>query len=129
MGLIVRFDQRALSDLRGIRDYLLPRSPTGAERVRRHILETIERLADFPFLGRRTDEASVRVLPLTRYPYLVFYSVVNNEIVILCHPNPMSSYMYATEHEHRSIPRAYSAAFHGEETPWTPTPSKPCKRR
>jgi toxin ParE1/3/4 len=83
MGLKVRFDGRALADLAEIRDYLVERSPSGAERVRLHLLETIDRLADFPFLGRPTDEQSVRVLILTRYPYLVFYAVIGGEVVIL----------------------------------------------
>jgi toxin ParE1/3/4 len=83
MALSIRFDPRALSDIEAIRDYLIKRNPAGAERVRVHIVETIERLSDFPFLGRATDEVGVRVLPLTRYPYLVFYSVVNDTVVIL----------------------------------------------
>jgi toxin ParE1/3/4 len=83
MGLTVRFDARALADLAEIRDYLVARSPGGAERVRLHLLETISRLSDFPLLGRPTDEPNVRVLVLTRYPYLVFYGVIRNEVVIL----------------------------------------------
>ena len=83
MGLKIRFDARALGDLSEIRDYLTGRSPTGAERVRLHLMETIGRLSDFPYLGRATDEPGVRVMPLTRYPYLVFYGVVGNEVVIL----------------------------------------------
>lgn len=83
MALIVRFDPRALADLEAIRDYLVARSPSGAERVRSHLMATLDRLADFPLLGCATDEPSVRVLPLTRYPYLVFYAVVNGDVVIL----------------------------------------------
>lgn len=83
MGLAIRFDATALSDLNEIRAYLVERSPAGAERVRRHLMETIDRLSDFPFLGRATVEPKVRVLPLTRHPYLVFYSVANNEVVVL----------------------------------------------
>jgi plasmid stabilization system protein ParE len=40
-------------------------------------------LADFPELGRLTNEPGVRVLPLTRFPYLIFYSVLRDELVIL----------------------------------------------
>ena len=83
MGLTIRFDTRALADLAEIRDYLVERSPSGAERVRIHLVDTIERLADFPFLGRSTDEPEVRVMPLTRYPYLVFYAVLDDEVIIL----------------------------------------------
>lgn len=82
MGLTIRFDATALADLADIR-YLAERSPSGAERVRLHLVETIDRLADFPFLGRATDEPGIRVMALTRYPYLVFYAVVANEVVIL----------------------------------------------
>jgi plasmid stabilization system protein ParE len=83
MGLTIRFDAKAVSDLGGIRDYLIERSPQGAERVRIHILAAINRLADYPFLGRATDTENVRVLVLTRYPYLVFYAVAEPNVVIL----------------------------------------------
>ncbi len=71
----VRLDPRAVRDLEDIRAYLIEHSPSGAERVRQHIVQTIERLGDFPLLGRTTHEPGVRVLPLTRYPYLIFYAV------------------------------------------------------
>jgi plasmid stabilization system protein ParE len=83
MGVTLRFDERALDDLRQIRSYIAERSPSGAERVRHHIMHTIDSLTDFPFLGKATNEPRVRVLVMTKYPYLVFYSVVNGEVVIL----------------------------------------------
>jgi plasmid stabilization system protein ParE len=83
MGLTVRFAPRALSDLEQVREYLVELSPTGAERVRVHLVETINRLTDFPFLGRATDAPGVRVLALARYPYLIFYSVIMEYVVIL----------------------------------------------
>lgn len=79
----VRLDPRAVCDLDEIRTYLVVRSPGGAERVRQHIAETLERLGDFPFLGRETDEPGVRVLPLTRYPYLIFYAVLSDTVAVL----------------------------------------------
>lgn len=79
----VRLDPRAVGDLDEIRAYLVERSPSGAERVRQHIAQTLERLGDFPFLGRETDEPDVRVLPLTRYPYLIFYAVLNDTVAVL----------------------------------------------
>lgn len=83
MGLTLRFDDRALDDLRQIRSYIAERSPNGAERVRRHIMHTIDSLTEFPFLGKATDEKRVRILVVTKHPYLVFYSVVKDEVVIL----------------------------------------------
>ena len=56
MGLTIRFDAQAISDLEAIRAYLVQRSPSGAERVRFHLMETIEGLSDFPLLGRATDD-------------------------------------------------------------------------
>lgn len=83
MGLRVRFASRALSDLVEIRNYLLEHSPSAAERFRQHVMAAIDRLSDFPMIGRATDEPNVRVLILTRYPYLVFYSVTGQDVVIL----------------------------------------------
>lgn len=79
----VRLDQRAVDDLDEIRAYLMERSPGGAERVRLHMAETIERRGNFPFLGRTTDDPGVRVLPLTRYPYLIFYAVLDSTVAVL----------------------------------------------
>jgi plasmid stabilization system protein ParE len=50
MGLTLRFDDRALDDLRQIRSYIAECSPNGAERIRRHIIHAIDSLTDFPFL-------------------------------------------------------------------------------
>lgn len=83
MALNVRFDPRAVDDLRDIRDYLLSRSPQGAENVRRHIEATIDRLAIYPRLGRQTDADGVRILVLTRYPYLIFYTALESDLVVL----------------------------------------------
>lgn len=66
--MIVSLSERALADLAGIRDYLLPISPQGAESVRRAIAETIDLLSQYPNVGRETDIAGVRVLPIVRYP-------------------------------------------------------------
>jgi len=82
----VRLDSRAVRDLEHIRAYLVERSPAGAEQVRQHIAATIERLGDFPLLGRATDEPGVRVLPLTRYPYLIFYAVLADTVAVLLIP-------------------------------------------
>jgi plasmid stabilization system protein ParE len=79
----VRLDPRAVGDLDEIRAYLVERSPGGAERVRQHIAETLERIGDFPFLGRETNEPGVRVLSLTRYPYLIFYAVLSDTVAVL----------------------------------------------
>jgi plasmid stabilization system protein ParE len=45
---------------------------------------TIDLIAAFPGSGRALEQRrSVRVMPVGRYPYLVFYTIGEDEIVIL----------------------------------------------
>jgi plasmid stabilization system protein ParE len=83
MGLAVRLTPRAAADLEDIQHYLAARSKTGAENVRRRIEESINTLADFPGIGRTTDEPGVFMLPVVHYPYLVYYMVLRGELVIV----------------------------------------------
>ena len=69
----VKFSPRALADLEAIREYLLPRSPQGAERVRIAIAEAIDRCALDPSIGIKTEEPDVLRRPLRKYRYTVFY--------------------------------------------------------
>jgi plasmid stabilization system protein ParE len=81
--VIVSLSPRALADLDEIRAYLVPRSPQGAESVRRAIADTLDLMAQFPRAGRETDIAGVRVIPVVRYRYLVYHAVLTDEVVIL----------------------------------------------
>jgi toxin ParE1/3/4 len=83
MGLKARLSPRALSDLESIRDYLVPRSPRGAENVRRAIAETIALLEQFPGAGRESSISGVRVIPVVRYDYLIYHKVSTDDIAIL----------------------------------------------
>lgn len=83
MGVTVTWSPQALTDLNEIRDYLLPISPQGAESVRRAIAKSIDLLAQFPNAGRETNMASVRMLPIVTYPYLIYYTVLDSELFIL----------------------------------------------
>jgi plasmid stabilization system protein ParE len=80
----LRYSPRASRDLAEIADYLMPRSPKGARNVERRIHKTIQLIAEFPGAGRRLDQRpAVRVLPLGRYPYLIFCTLRDDEIVVL----------------------------------------------
>lgn len=80
----IAYSPRAISDLTGIADYLVERSPQGALAVERRIREAVARLAEFPSIGREvTQRPGVRVIPLGRYPYSIFYKVIADELVIL----------------------------------------------
>lgn len=82
--MTVRYSSRAIGDLAEIADYLIARSPRGAQSVETAIHRTIEVIASFPGAGRGLRQRpTVRVMPVGRYPYLVFYTARNDEIVIL----------------------------------------------
>jgi plasmid stabilization system protein ParE len=80
----LRWDARALQDLRNIRSYIASRgSPAAADRVRRHLHVRIERLLTHPFIGVVSTNPEIRVLPPSRYPYRIYYTVQREDVVIL----------------------------------------------
>jgi toxin ParE1/3/4 len=78
----IRYTLPALADLGSILDYIAEHSPQGAERVQTRIQTVIELLAQNPHIGVRTDDATIRRLTMLPYPYLVFYEVTKDEIII-----------------------------------------------
>jgi toxin ParE1/3/4 len=79
------YTSRAIADLTEIADYLVQRSPIGAERVRTAILVTLRTIIDLPHAGRLQTVAAVRKIAVRRYPYLVYYRIDDDaaEIVVL----------------------------------------------
>ncbi|MBX5155923.1 MULTISPECIES: type II toxin-antitoxin system RelE/ParE family toxin [unclassified Rhizobium] len=78
----LRYTKPALADLKDIAGYLDPRSPQGARRVRQRIKLLIEKLPEQPFVGKRTEDLTIRRLTAVPYPYLIFYEVTEAEIII-----------------------------------------------
>ena len=78
----LRYSRRAVSDLVAIADYIRERNPKAAEAVEQRIRSSINQLTMFPFSGRPTDDPTIRMFPIVRYPYLVFYEVSESEIVV-----------------------------------------------
>jgi toxin ParE1/3/4 len=81
----VEYSRRALSDLIEISTYY---AETGSrqtgERVALRIREVVARIARFPQSGRPVSgRPSVRVVPLRRYPYLIFYRTAPDTVRIL----------------------------------------------
>lgn len=83
MGMRTRLSPRAIADLDSIRDYLLPRSPRGAENVRRAIAKTVALLEHYPRAGPLCTIPGVRVIPVVRYNYLIYHKVITDEVLIL----------------------------------------------
>ena len=80
----VTYSRRAVADLAQIGSYLAERSPTGAVAVERRIHTVVELIARFPSSGRMVmARPAVRVIPLGRYPLLIFYTAVDDELIVL----------------------------------------------
>jgi toxin ParE1/3/4 len=78
----IRYTLPALADLGSILDYIAEHSPQGVEGVRTRVRTVIELLAQNPHIGVRTDDSTIRRLTVLPYPYLVFYEVTKDEIII-----------------------------------------------
>ena len=77
------FAPRARNDIADIHLWLSERSPTGAVAVISAIRSTAELIGEYPHIGRATDIEGVKSLPVVRYPYLVYYTLEPDEIVIV----------------------------------------------
>jgi addiction module RelE/StbE family toxin len=78
----VRYARGAITDLVRIADYIREHNPRAAEAVEKRIRASIDQLERFPFIGRPTDDPTIRMFPIVRYPYLVFYEVVGGEVIV-----------------------------------------------
>ena len=78
----LRYTLPALADLTSILDHIAAASPQEAQRVQRRIQHVIGLLLTHPNIGVRTDDPTIRRLTTTPYPFLVFYEVTGEEIVI-----------------------------------------------
>jgi toxin ParE1/3/4 len=79
----LRYSPRALAEMLLIHEYIAERNKSAATAALRQIRSTSELLALYPGLGRETDIPGVRVYPVARYPYMVYHSVHEDEVVIL----------------------------------------------
>ena len=80
MAMKVRYTPRAIADLDSVFSYIDQRSPAGGFQVKSRIQQLIGGLADFPLAGCDAGFRNVRVLVAGRFPYLIFYRVVGDEV-------------------------------------------------
>jgi plasmid stabilization system protein ParE len=78
----LRYTPRALIELDEVLDYVAGHSPQGARRVQRRIQAITSLLLLQPYSGRRTSNQRLRRIAATPYPYLIFYEVTNDAIII-----------------------------------------------
>ena len=81
----VRYSPRALAQLEEVHQYIAQHNPRAATAVVVRIEELCEKLGEFPGMGAATDQSGVRLVPVVRYPYLIFYTLItgSNEVRIL----------------------------------------------
>jgi toxin ParE1/3/4 len=79
----VIYARSALADIDQISSYVRERNPRAAVSVADAIEATVARIGMFPFSAPASDEPDVRMAPAGRYSYLIFYTVTDDEVLIL----------------------------------------------
>jgi toxin ParE1/3/4 len=78
----LRYPRKAAAELADILDYIAAKSPQGERSVSLRIQQMVALLAQYPDVGRITSKSGLRRLVVTPYPYLVFYRVTDDAVVI-----------------------------------------------
>ena len=80
----VRWSRPALAELDAILFDLSEKNPRAAQHFELRIRQVCERIGRFPLGFQEVAERpGIRRVPLVRYPYLVFYTVVGGEVIML----------------------------------------------
>ena len=79
----LRFTPRALAELDEVLAYIVERSPKGARRVQTRIRVLSDLLLRHPYAGQRTSLEGVRRITATPHPYLIYYEVTAEEIIVV----------------------------------------------
>jgi plasmid stabilization system protein ParE len=80
----VVYTTEALSDLDGIFDYIANHYPAISDAFQNRLHAVLARVARWPESAQEVSERpGVRVAPLIRYPYKVFYRVSGDTVEIL----------------------------------------------
>ena len=74
---------RALEDLETARRYMAEVNPRASRRVLELILAAVSRLPNTPNVGRPGRVEGTRELVIPRTPYIVAYSILDEQVVIL----------------------------------------------
>lgn len=80
----VRFSEAAATDLDSILAYTAANFPSSVEPLERRIRAAVARVARMPKSGREISERpGVRVVPLIRYPFRIYYQIRSDHVEIL----------------------------------------------
>jgi addiction module RelE/StbE family toxin len=78
----LRVTDRAATQIEKALAYIEVESPQGANNVRERIATLFLLLSQHPYAGQATDLRGVRRLAVSPYPYLLFYRVTKDEVII-----------------------------------------------
>jgi len=74
----------ALAELDTILAYIAERSPLGAEHVEVRLKRAFDHIARYPEAAEQVvQRPGVRRLPLSRYPYVIYYEIGVEKVTIL----------------------------------------------
>ena len=79
----ITWTKRASYDLRSLRAYIAQDNPKAAQSVARRILESVERLEDYPASGRRGRLPNTRELVIPGTPFIIPYRIRDGIVEIL----------------------------------------------
>jgi plasmid stabilization system protein ParE len=79
--LNLRYTPKALAEL--VLGYIAERSPQGARNVQARIQAITTLLVQHPYSGQLTSEGGLRRIVTPPYPYLIFYEVTAEDVVII----------------------------------------------
>lgn len=79
----LRYTKEALAELAGVLGGIAEHSPQGARRVRSRIRKATGLLVEHPYSGQRTSNPALRRVVLTPYPYLIFYRITDQELIVI----------------------------------------------
>jgi plasmid stabilization system protein ParE len=74
---------RAARDLRAIFAYIREENPAAAHPMLAAVVGAIEMLCEQPRLGREVTAAGARRLAIPRTPYIAYYRIEGDEVLIL----------------------------------------------
>jgi toxin ParE1/3/4 len=80
---MIHYGRRAIRDLQEIKNYLEPLNPQACRHVFETIQSKIATLDTFPYIGKILDAHGTRRLTVGRYPYMIFYETVGDDVIIL----------------------------------------------
>lgn len=79
----LRFRQSALADVGALHDFIAKDNPRAAKRTVQRVQTSMDRLKQFPRIGRQGAVAGTRELVVSGLPYIVIYEVTGEFIDVI----------------------------------------------